>query len=230
MSYRDDQESARATAERLERELYQARAALERANRRRRVQPLALVIAAFFGLIAVCVAAMPSHTEAAPPPPRVEPAPVLFTPAPVPLAPSPGLGGLGGLGALGAASAAPVTQFFYGTIAKANGEPRATTGTPCTITVRPLQPICLVTIACGDYKPFPGATFVSCSIDYLGLPHGEMHYATPGASPTDLSMDHGRITLANTRVGEESVVEIQLQSDRLRELEPGAPHRPSPAN
>ncbi len=129
--------------------------------------------------------------------------------------------------ALGAAGG-PITQFFYGTISRANGEPRASTGTPCTVTVRPLQPVCLVTITCGDYKPFVGSAFASCSIDHLGMPHGEMHFGSPGPSPTDLSMSEGRVTIANTRSGEESVVEIQLQPDKLGDLKKGASPRPSP--
>jgi hypothetical protein len=129
------------------------------------------------------------------------------------------------LGALGAASGdAPVTHFFYGTIARSSGEPRATTGAPCTVSVRPLQPICLVTITCGDYQPFPGAAFAACSLDQQGMPHGEMHYGTPGTSPTDLSMDSGRLTIADTRSGAESVVEIQLQPEpRSAKREPPRP-------
>lgn len=212
MSYRDDRESARATAERLERELVRARAELVRA-RRRRFQALPFLVAALLGLVAVSVAAMPHGAPPSPPPaPPPPPEPLLTSPAPSPPAPGAALGGLGALGAAGG----PITHFYYGSVVKADGDPRVAVGAACTVSVRALDSLCLVTLTCGDYQPFPGATFASCSFDEQGLPRGQMHFGTPGKSPTDLSMDRGRLTVADTRSGQESVVEIKLRADARR--------------
>jgi hypothetical protein len=205
VSYRDDHESARASAERLERELERTRTELDHLRRRRPFHALPFLAATLLGLVAVSVAAMP---QAPPPSPPARLAPEPSAPPPAPPSPSPAV--------TSTAAPVPISRFFHGTIVKSDGEPRAALGAACTISVRASSPICLVTIRCGDYQPFPGAAFASCAFDDHGLPRGEMHYASPAKSPSDLSMDRGRLTLADTRSGQESVVEIKLRADTQR--------------
>ncbi|MFO0755568.1 MAG: hypothetical protein U0359_03705 [Byssovorax sp.] len=206
MSYRDDHESARAAAERLERQLWQAQREIERL-RARRSRAMPFLLASAFGLIAVSVAAMP-RAEPPPPPP---PAPTFAEPPPSPPPPigasSPAIAG--GLGALGSTTM-PIPRFFQGTVTRAEGETQVKAGTGCSVSVRALAPVCLVSVTCGGYQPFPGTAFASCTFDSQGFPKGEMHFATPANSPTDLAMEGGRLTLADARASHESVVEITL--------------------